>query len=69
MKFTAKEDFRIGRQLFEEGNTYRSENYALSDNQVMSFYSAGWVEVEGMDPAPERVPGAKTVVVEDTTHG
>jgi hypothetical protein len=68
MKFTAKEDFRVERQLFEAGNTYNSDNYALTEARVMSFYSAGWVEIEGKEPAPARVPGAKTIVIEDTAH-
>ena len=61
MKFTAKEDFRVGRMLFEEGNTYSSEKQNLSDMEVEAFYKAGWLEIEGRDPAPARKPGAQAL--------
>ena len=69
MKFTPKEEFRTGRNIFEAGNTYDSEKYGLTEADINRFYNAGWTEVEGRDPAPERQPGAQTVAVENTTHG
>ena len=69
MKFTAKEDFRVGRTLYEEGNTYESTKYDLTDGDVTAFYTAGWVEVEGKEPAPARKPGAQAVKVEKANHG
>lgn len=62
MKFTAKELFRSKGLTFEEGNRYDSANYGLiADEDVERWYSAGWCEVEGRDPAPARRPGAVTV--------
>lgn len=68
-KFTAKEDFMHGRAKFEAGNTYDSEKQGLSDADVNIFYNAGWAEVEGRDPAPERQPGAVAIQPEGTVHG
>lgn len=61
MKFTPKEDFRHGRTTFEANNTYDSAKHGLTDDEVRAFHENGWAEVEGMDPAPERKPGARTV--------
>ena len=69
MKFTSKEDFKVERLTFKAVNTYDSTKYGLSDNQVNSFYNAGWCEVEGKEAAPERKPGAQAIVVETSTHG
>lgn len=69
MKFTAKEDFRHERATFEEGNTYDSAKQGIEDAMLAAFYDAGWVEIEGRDPSPERNPGAVELRVEGTTHG
>lgn len=54
MKFTPKEIFRSGRMTFEPGNSYDSEIHGIPDANVDRWYAAGWCEVEGRDPAPER---------------
>jgi hypothetical protein len=69
MKFTAKEDFLNGRTTFEEGNTYDSAKHDISDQMLNAFYDAGWVEIEGKDPSPDRNPGAVELKLEDSSHG
>ena len=69
MKFTAKEDFRNDRTTFEEGNKYDSEKHGISDAMLDAFYKAGWVEIEGRDPSPDRNPGAVELRVEGSSHG
>jgi len=69
MKFTAKEDFLYGRTLFEEGNTYNSEKQGVTSEKLDAFYQAGWIEIEGRDPSPDRKPGVVELSVEKTTHG
>lgn len=69
MKFSPKEDIRHERTVFESGNTYDSVTQNLSDELVEAFYTAGWIEIEGRDPSPDRNPGAVTLTVEKTTHG
>ncbi|PWG61760.1 hypothetical protein [Sediminicurvatus halobius] len=62
MKFTANEDFRLGRNTFEAENTYTLEKYpSLTEADLAQAWEAGWCEVEGWDKAPERKPGAATV--------
>jgi hypothetical protein len=56
MKFTVKEDFLHGQRQFEAGNTHNSDKLSLSDAELDMFYRAGWVDIEGRDPAPERNP-------------
>lgn len=54
MRFTARESFRHGAITYEAGNTYTAEVQGLTDAEVLAIYGAGWADVEGMDPAPER---------------
>lgn len=69
MKFTPKENFLHMRTVFEKDNTYDSEVQGIADEMIEAFYSSGWVEVEGHDPAPERVPGARLLEVNNSTVG
>lgn len=68
MKFTPKEDFKHGHVTYEAGNTYDSAKHDLSDEEVERFHALGWTEVDGMDPVPERRPGAETLKVAKATH-
>lgn len=68
MKFTPKEDFLKGRMRYEAGNTYDADKHGLTDEDVMRFHAAGWAEVEGQDPAPERRPGPQRLEVQKAKH-
>ena len=68
MRFRPKEDFKHGHSTFEEGNSYASEKHGLTDVEVMSFYSAGWADVEGLDPAPPRQVKGVEVQAQKPSH-
>ena len=69
MKFTPKELFRHGRYTFEPENTYTLENYpGCTEEDVRAWHSHGWTEVEGMDPAPERVVRGNVVKPHTASH-
>ena len=64
MKFKALEDIKTKATyglLLEEGNTFDSERRGIPDETVERWYEAGWVQIEGRDPAPERKPGAQRI--------
>lgn len=70
MKFNVKIDFKSNHRQYESGNTHDSERLGVSDSQVMNWRQAGWVDVEGMEPGPEAVPGvAKVKPQEVVSHG
>lgn len=69
MKFTPKEDIKAkGGRLFEADNTYDSHKHQLDDATIERWYSNGWTEIEGRDPAPERQVRGVIVRVNKATH-
>lgn len=62
MRFTPKEDIKAKGHDFEADNTYSSERYGLTEDDLKVFWAAGWAEVEGWDAAPDRQPGARTII-------
>lgn len=62
MRFTANEDFKHDRHHFEAENSYSAERYGLTEGDLKVFWAAGWAEVEGWDKAPDRQPGARTII-------
>lgn len=68
MKFTAKEDFQSKGRFFEAGNTYDSAKHGIDDADVSRWYGAGWCDIEGRDPAPERNMNGVTVKPDSAKH-
>lgn len=57
MKFTVKHEFKHGYDTFEVDNKHDSDNFeGMSDEDVMVFYNAGWVDIEGKEPGPDPKP-------------
>lgn len=54
-KFTPLEDVKADSKIFEQGNTYSAAKQGVTEEQLTRWHAAGWVEVEGWDPAPPRV--------------
>ena len=69
MKFTPKETIKHAGHIFEAGNTYNGDLYGgVSDADVEAFHGAGWVEVDGFDPAPDRVVTGAVVSPRGADH-
>ena len=69
MKFTVKNEFKAKAQTCEVGNTHDSEKREdISTDDIMRWYRAGWVEVEGEAPAPDLNPQRSELVVQNTSH-
>jgi len=69
VKFTPKEDIKgKGGRLFEAGNSYDSEKHGLDDATIVRWYTAGWTEIDGKDPAPERQVRGVTVRPDKASH-
>lgn len=68
MKFTPREDIRSKGRIWEAGNTYDSQKHGVDDADVDRWYNAGWTEVEGRDPAPERKVTRATLKPHSTKH-
>lgn len=64
MEFTVVNEFQVGGINFEEGNTHKKHN--LTDGTVMSFYHAGFVDVEGVS-VPRLGLGVSAVQPDDMT--
>ncbi|MCB1717798.1 MAG: hypothetical protein KDK05_21940 [Candidatus Competibacteraceae bacterium] len=68
-KFVCKEvRLRIGHNTFEGGNTYTSENYGLTEEDLTVAHNHGWIQVENWPTAPERKPGAAKLNVDGVKH-
>lgn len=68
-KFLCKEEvLRLGPNTFEGGNTYNSERYGLTDDDLAAAHNHGWIQVEGWPDAPERQPGAAKLKVDGVKH-
>lgn len=57
MKFTVNRDFKTAYGQFEVGNSHDSKKLGIAEDRVEAWYDAGWIEIEGRDPAPEPKPG------------
>lgn len=53
--------------IFETpGNVYNTDNWpAITDEDIARWHTAGFVEVEGLEPAPEPNPDKPVVVTPD----
>lgn len=67
-KFTAREDFRVGRETFEQGNSYTPEKHGIDEARLQRFFERGWIEVEGWGDPPERKPGAERIKPRKAGH-
>ena len=67
MIFTVKIQggFRACTRIFEEGNRHNSIVLGISDEDVMRWYKAGFIDVEGLEIGPLSIPGAVEIDVED----
>lgn len=69
MEFQPKEDIKAkGGRLFEADNTYDSVKHGIDDATIERWYSNGWTEIKGRDPAPERLLRGVTVRPNKATH-
>lgn len=58
-----EEKFLHGANAFRKGNVYQVEDYADIDQpEVVMFFKAGWVSVEGWPDPPARDPSRKIVL-------
>lgn len=56
MKFTVLTDFKAKGFQFETGNSHDSQKLGVEDERVERWYRAGFVQIEGRDPAPAPNP-------------
>lgn len=68
MRFTTKEEIRSKGKILEAGNTFDAEVQGFTKEDVMRWYAAGFCEVEGLEPAPERNPQGQVVRPENAAH-
>jgi len=69
MKFTVKHTFKHGYTTFEDKNSHDSDNLeGVTDNDVETWYHAGWVDIEGMEPGPEAKPISAELEVQNIKH-
>lgn len=65
MIFKAREDFKHGTSMFEEGNSYDSIKHGLSDSEVNTFHGSGWVSIHGKADVQRTVTGDVSIVPKD----
>ena len=70
MRFTVKNEFKAVGQTFEPGNNHDSTiRDDISDEDVMRWYRAGFVEVEGEAPGPDLNPNHTELAVDNINLG
>lgn len=65
MRFKVKEDFKSSGRQFEAGNTHESERLDIRDDDVLRWYRAGFVDIEGYPVGPASRPGHTEIAVQN----
>lgn len=70
MKFRTNTRFNTRYGLFEENNEHDSEVLGIEHDDLARWHAAGFIEVDGWDPAPAIDPANPvTLTPENTAHG
>lgn len=67
MKFTVLTEFKGADRTFEEGNSHSTEALGIPEQSVERWYRQGWVQIDGMTPAPELDPNRTELEVQNAS--
>ncbi|HTF86293.1 MAG TPA: hypothetical protein VL987_17040 [Cellvibrio sp.] len=69
MRFKVKADggFKGAGRDFEFGNTHDSVRLSIRDDDVLRWYRAGFVDIEGYPVGPAAMPGKTEIAVENVS--
>lgn len=65
MRFKVKADFKGAGRDFEVGNTHESQRVGATDDCVLRWYRAGWVDIEGYPVGPAAEPNHTEIAVDN----